>query len=299
MQPIELATWAPRCFLGESPRWYDDCWWWIDAETGTVYRHEPGAAEMARPWLTLGTRISLVHPAEPIGMLIAAAPELAIYRDASGRGELLQQFARLDLPPTWACNDGTGAPGGGLYIGAVAPGRTPEGYLQRFHANGAPGGKTPGIQLSNGLAVDPSRTVLYHADSFGRRINSYRLDDCGEIIETNVLVQFDETDGLPDGIATDQDGFLWVAVYGVGQVRRYSPTGSVDQTLTVPTPQVTSVALGGSDGRDLLITTAREGYDETRSAAEPLAGRLFVGRAPVAGEAVIPAIYTPRKSDVP
>nr|WP_281287896.1 SMP-30/gluconolactonase/LRE family protein [Pseudonocardia hierapolitana] len=64
-----------------------------------------------------------------------------------------------------------------------------------------------------------------------------------------------------------------------GEVRRYDGVGHLDRVVAVPRPQTTSVQLSGADRRDLLITTAREGYDAARSTREPLAGRLFTARA--------------------
>lgn len=40
-------------------------------------------------------------------------------------------------------------------------------------------------------------------------------------------------DGLPDGATVDSEGCLWVAVYGSGEVRRYSPDGELLRTIPV------------------------------------------------------------------
>jgi sugar lactone lactonase YvrE len=116
---------------------------------------------------------------------------------------------------------------------------------------------------------------MYHADSGEQLVLRYAVSAVG-IERREVYLR--TSDGLPDGLASDVAGGLWVAVYGTGEVRRYAPSGVLDAVVTVPAPQVTSVALGGPDGRDMLITTAREGYDEARSRAEPMAGRLFRAR---------------------
>lgn len=294
-RPAEVVPWAPRCLLGESPRWFRGRWWWVDAAAGEVFRRRPGDGPSTRavlPWLSLGRRVSLVHPAAPTGVLVAAGSDLLVYDDGVHDHDgprLRGRMATLDAPGGWLLNDGTGAVGGGLYIGVVAPDRGPAGYLQRVTAGGTLGGVVLGIALSNGLAYCPDRTVLYHADSLRRRILAHRLGPDGEILLSAVHLMFD--DGLPDGIATDCAGGLWVALYGIGEVRRYWPDGTLDLTIVVPTPQVTAVALGGADGCDVLITTAREGYDDARSAADPMAGRLFSARAAVAGEGVMSAGY--------
>lgn len=300
-QPV---PWAPRCVLAESPRWHHDRWWWVDAPRGLVQSHRPagdGTTSHAATWLSAGTRVSLVHPAQAPGtMMVARGAVLQFYRDADAGGPAIPGavLAELSLPPGWLLNDGSADPAGGLYIGAVHPDRTPgSGYLQHVRPDGSLGVAVPGMGLSNGMAVDPSGMLLYHADSTGRVVLAHRLDGDSEITDSWVHLRFDPGDGMPDGLAADADGGLWVAMYGAGEVRRYAPDGEPDLMVAVPTPQVTSVALGGADGHDLLITTAREGYDDARSAAEPLAGRLFTARSPHQARPTYPVRFvTPERT---
>ncbi len=221
----------------------------------------------------------MVHPAGPGRLLVAHETILQFY-DADIPGRAGPVLATLDLPTGWLPNDGAAGPGGGLWIGAVHPDRTAgSGFLQHIRPDGSLGGRAEGIGLSNGIALDPAGSVLYHADSTGRVVLAHRMDPDGDIAESTVYLRFGPDDGMPDGLATDLDGGLWVAMYGAGEVRRYRQDGELDLIIAVPTPQVTSVALGGPDGHDVLITTAREGYDEARSAVEPLGGRLFTSRS--------------------
>ena len=43
-------------------------------------------------------------------------------------------------------------------------------------------------------------------------------------------------------MTVDAAGDLWVAIYGGGQVHRYSPDGELRQVVTVPAEQTTSCA---------------------------------------------------------
>jgi sugar lactone lactonase YvrE len=56
---------------------------------------------------------------------------------------------------------------------------------------------------------------------------------------------------------------VWVALFGGGCVARYTPDGRLDARVEVPARAATSLCFGGSDRRDLYITTA----DNTQDAA--------------------------------
>lgn len=49
---------------------------------------------------------------------------------------------------------------------------------------------------------------------------------------------------------------------GAAQVARYSPDGSLLQTVDIPAAQATCPAFGGSDLRTLFVTSAAQGRDE-------------------------------------
>ena len=75
--------------------------------------------------------------------------------------------------------------------------------------------------------------------------------------------------GAPDGMTVDAAGDLWVAIYGGGQVRRYSPDGVLREVLTVPARQSTCCAFGGPGLNRLYVTTATENWTDEQRRAEP------------------------------
>ena len=81
-------------------------------------------------------------------------------------------------------------------------------------------------------------------------------------------------------MTVDEEGGVWVALYGGGAVRRYTPEGMLDEVIEVAAKQVTACTFGGSDFDQLFITTSREGLG---GGEDPLAGSLFRAAVGVAG----------------
>jgi xylono-1,5-lactonase len=96
-------------------------------------------------------------------------------------------------------------------------------------------------------------------------------------------VTIDVGEGFADGVTVDDEGFVWIAVYGGGAVRRYAPSGELALVVELPVTQPTSCTFGGADLRDLYITSARQHLEPAELAAEPLAGGVFRCRPGPAG----------------
>ena len=105
-----------------------------------------------------------------------------------------------------------------------------------------------------------------------------------DALDPNDLLSFDrDGGGFPDGMTVDADGFVWCNLVGLGQIRRYDPTGALERILELPVPRATDCTFGGPDLRTLFVTSARETMSPTQLAAAPLSGSLFAYEAPVAG----------------
>jgi sugar lactone lactonase YvrE len=100
----------------------------------------------------------------------------------------------------------------------------------------------------------------------------------GEPVNRRTFAEIDEADGSPDGLCTDAEGGVWVALWGGGAVRRYLPDGRLDRVVEVGTPNVTSCAFaasdGGADQLDLLVITTAAG----KETGEPGAGQTYLHR---------------------
>ena len=146
---------------------------------------------------------------------------------------------------------------GRVYVGSLGsdpfsePRKVP-GALYRIDAEGDATELYAGVGLSNGIGFSPGEHLLYHADTAARAILVYEMADNAPAILRRTLAM----NGNPDGLAVDEHGYFWVALFGGGRVERHSPFGLLDDAIHVPARNVTSVCFGGADRRDLYIVTA-------------------------------------------
>jgi sugar lactone lactonase YvrE len=152
--------------------------------------------------------------------------------------------------------------------------RNPTGSLYKFFKS--PVEVFDGLTISNGLGWDPDNEVMYLIDTPKRKVFAFDFDlSKGEIYNMSIAVDFGHEPGNPDGMAVDEEGFLWVAHWGGGKVSRWSPKGEKKGEIKVQVSKVTSITFGGEDMNEVFITTAK--------GEEPLSGYIFTGKAEVSG----------------
>jgi sugar lactone lactonase YvrE len=89
--------------------------------------------------------------------------------------------------------------------------------------------------MCDGLAFSVDFRQLYFTDSASRRIYAYDYGRAsGGIKNRRVLVQVPLSEGLPDGLVVDAEGFLWSAQWYGSQIVRYDPDGAVERKDSHP-----------------------------------------------------------------
>ena len=106
----------------------------------------------------------------------------------------------------------------------------------------------------NGVALSPNGRILYVANADERNVREYTLDRAGDLSGERVLIA--RTDGVPNGIRTDEKGNLYVAGRGVAV---YSPDGRLIHNFELVRP-ASNCGFGGADGRYLFIASGGNLY---------------------------------------
>lgn len=131
-------------------------------------------------------------------------------------------------------------------------------------------------KVANGPAIHPDGTWMLHSDSARRIIYRFDLDVVVGILSNKRIWKiFDTSEGYPDGMTFDAQGFVWVAHWGAGMVSQYDAHGLLLQRVRLPVSNVTNIAFGGAKYDRLFVTTARAGLSDEILAKQPLAGSVF------------------------
>ena len=187
-----------------------------------------------------------------------------------------------DLPGN-RINDGTVDVDGSLVFGSLDDGlAAPTGRTWRLTPGGELQAIDAGYVVSNGPCAHPDGKRVFFVDSDARLVKVLGRDADGSLAVTGRrFCDWSEPDwGVPDGVACDVDGGVWIAHWGGSRVSRFDARGALTHVMALPVSQVTKVAFGGPDDRTLHVTSANRGID---CAAEPLAGALFVAEVPFRG----------------
>ena len=276
---------SPRCNLGESPRWAEGHWWWVDAEQGIVYWRPGGSIDeldnLPISRKEFNVRTSLVQPIGDSQFVVAVENTLKYFEFESNDLHETAKSVEIQMPSNWLLNDGIADIAGNIWIGTVSPSRAKgTGALLRINKSGDIKQALPRFSLTNGMAWDHEREHLYHVDSYERIVWQHEVNVLtGDILNSKIIIQLSPDDGLPDGISLDSAGRILLAIYGKSAVRFYDLGGGFLYELSVPAEQVTSVAFGGVKESQLLITTAQEGFTKAQSEEFPLAGQLFISQS--------------------
>jgi len=174
-------------------------------------------------------------------------------------------------------NDGKCDPRGRFIAGTMALAENdPAGSLYSFDGRSITK-LLSGITVSNGLTWSPDHKTFYYIDTPTREVRAFDYDiESGAIANSRVAVYVHESLGWPDGMTSDTQGNLWIAMWGGAQVTKWDPnTGKLLEQFPVPALNISSCIFGGKDLNELYITSARKGLDEAALARYPLTGGVF------------------------
>ncbi len=272
--------------LGEGPHW--------DAATGELLRVDIARGQLHawRPGDGAGRTVAEVEgelgaaiPRAGGGQLLAVERRLLL-RDPDGA---LRELASVEdrEPPENRFNDCRCDARGRLWAGTMSRTREPgAAALYRLDPTGDRGLERVlgGTTVSNGIGWSPAGDRMYFVDSRTWRIDVLDYDErSGAVADRRPFAHVEPADGLPDGLAVDAEGGVWVCLFGGGAIRRFGADGRLDAIVPLPVTNPTCPAFGGPGLATLYVTSARHRLTPEQLAREPLAGALLALEPGVGG----------------
>ena len=283
MQP-ELIIDA-RADLGEGPAWdaVANTLYWVDIHAGLLHCYDP--QRDSDHHYHFDEPVSCIAPCNPTwkspggssGDIILALKSglILLNRSCDEWNHLIQPEAHL---PGNRFNDGKCDPAGRFLAGTMDDAEIEAtGSLYSYSPNGTLKILLNGVRISNGLTWSPDYKTFYYIDTPTRQVTAFDYNlSTGNIANPHPVVIVPPELGWPDGMTTDSEGMLWVAMWGGAKITRWDPsTGVLLETIPFPALNVTACVFGGQALTDLYVTSARKGMSAEQLVDYPLSGGLF------------------------
>lgn len=275
-----------KAALGEGPSWdaARQHLYWIDIYAGHLHVYDPLSGDDRIH--VLGQSIGCVTPAYSGRLMLALHEGLAtldLFTDKQSATFLaaptLKFLAQPELNlPGNRFNDGKCGPDGRFLAGSMDQAEVENsGSFYSLSPNGTFKTLLTNIGISNGLTWSPDHKTLYYIDTPTHNVVAYDYDlATGDIANPRIVVRVPAEFGWPDGMTSDTQGRLWVALWGGAALTIWDPaTGQLIERVAIPAKNVSACTFGGPDRNQLYITSARKGLDDATLAAYPLTGGLF------------------------
>jgi len=256
---------------GEGPLWHpkDKRLDWTDLKAGRLHRFDPVTEQ--DEVIEIGSSLGSFAARENGGYVLAVGSGFAFLDITTNRCELVVPID-YGPGPQVRMNDGKVDPQGRFWAGTMAQNvAARRGVLYRLDSDLTVTKVLEGVTISNGMDWTRDCRIFYYIDSLDglaplqpkeTGIDAFDFDaETGTISNRRRIIKIaNVTSGptwmtIPDGMTLDAEDFIWVAIPGSGEVRRYSPRGDLDSIIKMPVYCPTSIAFGGEDLQELYITT--------------------------------------------
>lgn len=287
MSGNEISEVAKGFTYLECPRWHDGRLWFVDFYTFTVNAvNDDGSIE----------EIAVVDQ-QPAGlgwlpdgrMLIVSMKDRKILRRETD-GSLVEH-ADISAHCSGHANDMVVAENGQAYVGEFGfdlMGGADHEFANVILVNtdGTSQVVASGLSFPNGMVITPGGKTLIINELFGNKITAFDIEadgtlgnkrdfaNFGEIgDEPNVAKRIEAATIVPDGLALDAEGAVWIANTVNQKATRIVEGGKVLEEVNTAPDGIFAVALGGEDGKTLFLCAAPDWDEGARSKARE--GRML------------------------
>lgn len=249
MIPEPLAN--SFCF-GEGPRWFEGLLWFSDMLGEAVHTSTMGGSVTTLP--LPGHSPSGLGFRPDGSLLIVSAEDRKVLRYDGETVDLIADLADLAQANLGdMVIDDTGR----AYIGCQA---MSGGCIIRLDPDDGATIVAEDLDFPNGMVITPDRRTLIVAESIGRRLTAFTIDEDGGLTDRRVFAE--GLDGPPDGIALDADGAVWASMTLAHQFERIIEGGAVTDRIDMGERVAIACTLGGPERRTLFLLSSTDAYPQ-------------------------------------
>ena len=201
-------------------------------------------------------------------LIVSMHKRQVLRRTADGT---ISVHADLNGVAGWHCNDMVVDARGRAYVGnfgfdldAAMAQRGPEGVLADHprtrialvHPDGRvePAAGEERFGFPNGSVITPGGKTFIVGETFGRKLTALDIAEDGTLHNRHTWAE--TAPAVPDGIALDADGAVWIANPLAPECRRIAEGGEVLEIVETGGLNCYACMLGGADGRTLFMMVA-------------------------------------------
>lgn len=271
-------------YFGEGPRWHDGRLWFSD-----FYAHAVKSVSLAGD---LRTEVEIDDQPSGLGWM----PDGSLLIVAQIKRQLLRRFpdgriavhSELGHIADFHCNDMVVDSRGGAYVGnfgfdldAAIHARGvesviadhPTAKLAYVTPEGVARVAAEDLHFPNGPVITPDGRTLILGETLGGVLTAFDIAPDGALSNRRTWAQ--TWPRVPDGIALDADGAIWIANPIAPECARIAEGGKVLEVVETDQPCFACM-LGGDDGRTLFMLTAASSDHDAAAANQT--GRILVAQ---------------------
>ncbi len=253
----------------------EDALYWVNCEEPALKRTGL-TTRKTESWVLPSTVGSYVLTEDPNRVIAGCHDGLYELDLASGNAKQLHA-APYDTN-RYRFNDGKCDPRGRYWLGTVWLDRSvpvgsgsyytlEKGKLRRAFGD---------VTIANGTVFLASGDAMIIADRINGRLLRFDFDvESGTVSNRRVFTRIQDGE-IADGATVDRRGGYWVAMFGSGEIRRYTFEGKLDRRIKTPVTYCTMCNFGGKGMQTMFLTTGRYHMTPEQIAMEPLAGSVFM-----------------------
>ena len=269
--------------LGEGPLWvtHSKELLWVDIKGGHVYAIN--AITRVNNVIYKGNKPSCIVQVSNHEFLIADGHKIVLLNLITKN---YNEFASLKFNNlNIRFNDGKADPNSNLWIGTMDKNALHnQGSLYLINHKKKISEKLNNITISNGMTWSLDAKTMYYIDTFEAKVYAFDFNEKSEILNQRVIIDVPKELGMPDGMTIDNNGNLWIAMWGGFSVICWNPSsGKIIDKIEVEVPNVTCCVFGGENMDTLFITTARDGLSSAELEKYPTSGSVFYTKMNVSG----------------